>query len=134
MNQLARRLNRLSHFLNDNFDLNHGGCCFFALCLAELLEKDNIPYVTIVVDSDSFNDIRDYSDGFYHIAISIDNIPINFNPDKIPDDLVYNQFKATASDLKFVYTHGSWSDTYDKHHNVFIKRIIAAYYNDYVHQ
>lgn len=124
----------MSRFLNDNFDLNPGGCCFFALCLAELLEKDKIPFTVVVIDSDSFGNIRDYSDGCYHVVISIDNSPVNFIPDKIPDDLTYNQFNATAADLKYIYMHGSWSSDYDKYHNVFIKRIIEAYYNDYVHQ
>lgn len=106
------------------------------MCLAELLEKDGIPYIVIVIDRDSFKNIRDYSDGCYHVIIDIDNNPINFNPDALPDDedLVYNKFEATAADLRYVYLHGSWNDIYSKHHNMFIKRIIEAYYNDYVHQ
>ena len=47
---LAERLNKLCRFLDEEYDVNCGGCCYIAYCLARLLSRDKFKFKVIIYE------------------------------------------------------------------------------------
>ena len=47
---LSHQLDKLCKFLDEVYNINCGGCCYVAACLAECLQKDNISYQVVVLE------------------------------------------------------------------------------------
>lgn len=128
---LSHRLDRLCKFLDEVYDINCGGCCYVAACLAECLQKDNISYQVVVIECPEgivkFSKIKK---SCYHYFLSINNNDINGYED-IGDD-EYDVFDNISSRSLFNhYKKCSWNSWYDSNKNKFIKKIIKQYYEDF---
>ena len=42
--ELAAQLNKMCKVLDKRYQINYGGCCYLAYCIAELLEKDGFKF------------------------------------------------------------------------------------------
>ena len=75
---LAERLNKLCRFLDEEYDINAGGCCYVAYCLAKLLSKDKFKFRVIIYEDYELEDrFSEISGSHYHYAIGIGNYTIN---------------------------------------------------------
>ncbi|MGN0967328.1 MAG: hypothetical protein ACI4OP_07130 [Candidatus Coprovivens sp.] len=125
---LAERLNKVCTFLDDTYDINAGGCCYIAYCLAKLLERDNMKYKIVVYEDykigGTFNQL---SVGHYHYAIALGRAIINPMDD---DTFVINKYQVSSSDILKHYNREDWNDCYDTSKNLFINKILKNFYYD----
>ena len=86
---LAERLNNLCRFLDEEYEINVGGCCYIAYCLAKLLSKDKFKFRVIVYEDYELEDkFSEISESHYHYAIGIGNYTIN--PAECDEDFCKN--------------------------------------------
>lgn len=131
LKELSVKLDKLCKFLDEVYDINCGGCCFVAACLAECLQKDNISYQVVVLECPEgivkFSKIKR---SCCHYFLSINNNDIN-GYDDIGDD-EYQVFNGVSYRSLFNhYKKCGWNNMYDRDKNKFIKTIIKRYYEDF---
>lgn len=125
---LAHKLNYLCDFLEMTYDINSGGCCYIASCIAHLLELDNINYLVAVTDveCDSFYDINCSQ---RHYFLILNNVSINRND--YDNYVVFNG--VCAKDLLDHYHECDWNDFYNTFKNKFIYKTIVRFYKDFTY-
>jgi hypothetical protein len=128
---LSHQLDKLCKFLDEVYDINCGGCCYVAACLAECLQKDNISYQVVVIECPEgivkFSKIKR---SCCHYFLSINNNDINGYEDVGDDE--YGVFDNISSRSLFNhYKKYSWNSCYNSNKNKFIKKIIKQYYEDF---
>lgn len=128
---LSHQLDKLCKFLDEMYDINCGGCCYVAACLAECLQKDNISYQVVVLECPE--DIVKFSKikrSCCHYFLSINNNDIN-GYENVGDD-EYSVFDNISFRSLFNhYKKCSWNSFYNSNKNKFIKKIIKQYYEDF---
>lgn len=127
---LAERLNNLCKFLDEEYDINAGGCCYIAYCLAKLLSKDKFKFRVIVYEDYELKDkFSEISESHYHYAIGIGNYTIN--PTECDEDFCRNiYYNVRASEILNHYKNNSWNEYYNSTKNKFIFKIIRVFYDD----
>lgn len=105
------------------FDINCGGCCYIAYCVARLLERDNIPFLTVVYNC-NYDEFYDIDCSCYHYAILVGERIINgFDEDD------YTTFaNVTSKDLLDHYKECDWNCVYNTWYNTFLFHIINMFY------
>ena len=131
LKELSARLDKLCKFLDELYDINCGGCCYVAACLAECLQKDNISYQVVVLECPE--DIVKFSKiqrSCCHYFLSINNNDINgYNE---VEDYEYQVFDNVSYRSLFNhYKKCGWNTFYNREKNKFIKNIIKRYYEDF---
>jgi hypothetical protein len=117
--ELFKQLNALCEKLDYKYDINRGGCCYVAACLAEQLEKYNIPYTAI-----------QYGLG-NHFSIKVSDRYLNrcdYKKNEINN--TYEPFES-FKDLLHYYHHHTWNETYEPKYNGCVKKAIKAVFNKY---
>lgn len=116
---LAYNLNELCSDLDEHYDINNGGCCFVAACIAECLEKYDIEFSVLVYDC--------YENEFNEIDCSHYHYMIVFN-DTIINNMSYcSGTLYTYVDSEMIFQHFnecSWNETYDTTLNDNVKKQI----------
>ena len=129
---LAERLNNLCKFLDEEYEINVGGCCYIAYCLAKLLSKDKFKFSVIVYEDYELEDkFSEISESHYHYAIGIGSYTINSaecDEDKSFYRNVY--YNVRASEILNHYKNRSWNKCYNSAKNRFIFRTIQVFYDD----
>lgn len=130
---IYKGLDAICDCLNKLYLTNCGGCCYVAYCIAQLLEKDSIPFDVIVFEDYDFDDFSEIYEECYHIAICLntdEDMYIinqgNFSLDR------YTIFKNVSSnDLFKYYNRFKWNRTYEVFRNKFIKYVIRLLYENF---
>ena len=116
--ELFKRLNQLCNYLSDEYCINCGGCCYVAACLAEQLERVNIPFKVI-----------HYNYYSCHYAIKVSDRYLN------RDDYRKREISETldcSSEYLFqIYNKHTWNDTYDVDNNNKVKQAIREVFRKY---
>lgn len=108
-NELFTKINQRCSELDDECNINWGGCCYVAAILAELLETANIPFKVI-----------HYNKCGCHYAIKVSDRYLNRGHYKYWE---IGEILEVSSDYLYdVYDDGDWNDHYD-----------SEEYNDYVY-
>lgn len=129
---LAEKLNSFCNFLNDEYNINYGGCCYVAYCIAKLLSRDNIYFKLVVYEYyDLEEKFKDVSESHYHYAISLEDIIINECDCEDNDDLYRVDYIVKASEILSHYKKRSWNSNYDCSKNNFIYKSIKSFYEDF---
>ena len=68
---IYKGLDAICKCLNTLYNINNGGCCYVAYCIAQLLEKDSIPFDVVVFDDFDADSLSELDEECYHIAIRI---------------------------------------------------------------
>lgn len=115
--ELFKHLNELCREMDNQYNINSGGCCYVAMIIAEQLERHNIPYTV-------------YRYIFpCHFVIKVSDRYINrsdFNNSKCIID------NCTSDDLYEIYYNEEWNRTYDKQiYNHLVKLRIKALFRKY---
>lgn len=147
IHSIVADLNDLCLQLDDNFNINNGGCCYVAYEIARHLDKLGIEYELKIYDdynknqeainkeiiTKHCNKCKDtsivglHSCNHYFLFIkgagSINEERENF----------YNCNKYSISNInhkhiKWVYRHGLWNDTYQVANNSIIKKLVNLYF------
>ena len=114
--ELFKRINALCEKLDYKYDINRGGCCYVAACLAEQLEIHNIPFKAI-----------QYGLG-NHFSIKVSDRYLN------RCDYKKNEIKGyleSSKELFDNYYDHTWNETYEPKYNGCVKKAIKAVFNKY---
>ena len=117
--ELFKQLNALCKELDYKYDINRGGCCYVASCLAEQLEIHNIPYKAI-----------QYGLG-NHFSIKVSDRYLNrcdYRKSEINSGC--ESFKL-SKDLFDYYYNNTWNETYEPRYNGCVKKAIKAVFDKY---
>ena len=136
---LASRLNRLLNKLHDEFELNCGGCCFAAYCVAKLLEEDDFKYSLIVFDSEydlkQYSELSELPDVMEHYGLVLDYDDVTntetINCEEDDFDLYYQTFNVTSKDILDCYLNNEWNSCYQTTNNTFVQSLIERIYYEF---
>ena len=120
-NELFTALNKLCNEMDFEYDTGCGGCCFVAACLAENLERNNIPFEVIRLVSPC------------HYFIKVSDRYINRC-----DFYIHNSYKEIldyydSEDLFNKYYSEDWNPTYNRRWNLIVSTRIKALFRKYEH-
>ena len=130
---IVKRLNNLCKYLNREFSINYGGCCYVAYVIAKLLESDGIDFKLIVYDEYTIREksLREFSENHYHYSISIEGrFDINDDGCKRDNSLIRNEFKARSKEMLKHYKRYEWNSCYRTRQNSFIFKILKMSYDN----
>lgn len=114
--ELFKQLNALCEKLDYKYDINRGGCCYVAACLAEQLEIHNIPFKAI-----------QYGFG-NHFCIKVSDRYLNRCDYKKKE---INGYLKSSKELFDNYYNNTWNETYEPKYNGCVKDTIKAVFNKY---
>lgn len=129
---LVERLNKLCKFLDEEYDINVGGCCYVAYCLAKLLSKDRFKFKIIIYEDYKLeNRFSKISESHYHYAIGIGKYIIN-SAECDEDESLYRNIYYNVRPSKILnhYKNCDWNECYNSAKNKFIFRTIQVFYDD----
>ena len=131
---IYRGLDAICECLNTLYNTNSGGCCYIAYCIAQLLEKDSIPFDVIVFDDFDAETLSELSEECYHIAIRIviddEDYIINQGDFELDDEITVFE-NVTSDDLFKYYKRFKWNRVYEVFRNKFIKYVITLLYENF---
>lgn len=144
------KLNSLCDFLDENYDINWGGCCFVAYAIAKQLDRYNIPYELYVYDKEYVKDqkliseevrsnIQNYEDtnsvvGDYtcnHYFLKILDYGFINQSEFTEEHLMYKIDEITYHDINWIYENGDWNDNYNDEYNNQIIEFINTLFKEY---
>lgn len=144
---LYRSVNNLCEFLDTEYNINNGGCCFIAALLAKHLDHLKIPYNLVVYDDFG----RDIESIQYEVFVKVKNSSYrnsvtgkstcshyclyiigagevnsgNFSGYK------YTIKDVCSSNIRWIYRCGKWNPCYDTANNNTIKSIVKSFFKRY---
>ena len=138
--KLKTELNRLFVFLDKNYNINWGGCCWLTYCLASNLERLNIPYSLVIYDgegdaTEAANNIFERYPQFptgdetaSHYTLKVRGLGI-LNKSKGDPFIIVPD--VDADDIHWIYTEGDWNNCYDYRLNNEIKNLVDTVFKIY---
>ena len=117
--ELFTALNKLCNEMDFQYDTACGGCCFVTACLAENLERNNIPFKIVKIDSPC------------HYFIKVSDRYINRCGFYIRN--TYNEilYWYNSKDLFNEYYNEDWNSTYSRRWNLIVSTRIRALFRKY---
>jgi hypothetical protein len=115
--KLFTKLNQLCLELDNKYNINNGGCCYVAACIAEQLESFNIPF-----------EIVHYDICGCHYAIKVSDRYINRSDYKKKE--IYEILDYSSEEMFDIYYHGDWNNTYERKYNSIVHRKIKKLFNE----
>ena len=139
-------LNQLCQLLNDDYDINRGGCCYITYLIAKNLDRLHIPYKLVIFDRYP-KDIKAikkelYKQRFhrtYYKSVtgihSCSHYCLQIGENLINASDYFEFYKYVISDINakhilWIYKHGVWNNNYDVRNNLTVKRIINNYFKN----
>ena len=115
---LFKQLNQLCSKLSEKYNINSGGCCYVAACLAEQLELANVPFKVI-----------HYNEYHCHYAIKVSDRYLN--RDDYRKREISEILDCSSEYLFQIYNKRTWNDTYDVDNNNKVKQAIREVFRKY---
>lgn len=146
LQSLCEKLVEACEEFNEDFDVNHGGCCYLALAIAKEFDKRGISYTLIVDSHDDMNEEtiaeevlnrtrnlgeEDSVIGYHtrsHYYLLCNGTPINEN------GYYEYEIEIPVTDylpIKWIYEHGDWNEDYDPRFNKYIRLYIKQIFKQY---
>ncbi len=134
--ELVSKLNKLCKNLHEKYDINYGGCCYIAYCIARICEYLEFEFNLIVFDDeydlDEYEELNDLPT-MSHYAIMLDDSEdgeiINCEDHWFNHYYKRRYFKVKSRDiLKYYLTHEPWNKRYNTKNNSSIRLIIEDFY------
>lgn len=122
MEFLVGQLNYIANEFDWLYNMNSGGCCFFAYRIAYWLEKYGIDYYFIIQDE----------------KLIVDNIGKHYCLQLLPHQLYINKsekythiksLKRTSNQILDYYNNSEWSEKYNSSNNDYVVRCIDRVFN-----
>lgn len=138
--KLKTELNRLFSFLDKNYNINWGGCCWLTYCLAYNLERLDIPYSLVIYDGEgdseeAYNNIVERWTSFptgdetaSHYTLKVRGLGILNKSKGDPFILVHD---VDSEDIRWIYDEGSWNECYNSRLNDEIKNLVDTVFKIY---
>lgn len=137
MNQLLQRLDELATYYHRKYDLNHGGCCWYAYEIARFCDKHGISYQVEISNPAGDVTIEDAMQlsklrtnftgpGVRHVWLKFEEGTVNYGGDET--DLL---FDWNSLELKHFYRHNEWNNSFECEHKPAIQRAIRLAFKQY---
>ena len=115
--KLFTKLNQLCLELDNKYNINCGGCCYIAACIAEQLERFDIPF-----------EIVHYDICGCHYAIKVSDRYINRSDYKKKE--IYEILDYSSEEMFDIYYNGDWNSTYERKYNSIVHRKIKKLFDE----
>lgn len=116
--ELFKQVNKLCYNLDNKYNINCGGCCYVAACIAEQLELKGIPFKVIHYDLYGC-----------HFAIKVSDRYLNRSDYKKKEITEISNW--TSKDLFRHYHKEDWNSTYKPKNNRTVKNSIKSIFSKY---
>lgn len=107
------------------YSINWGGCCYVCCCIAEVLEKHNIPFKLVIYNCPDVS-FEELDASCTHYAIELNGTVINKSTEsnyKVYDNITYES-------LMYHYIDNEWNDIYNTKNNKLVKQLIKLCFNE----
>ena len=146
LENLVEDLNVLCDRLDQDYNINYGGCCFVAYLMVKHFEKIGLHPILIVesdcedIDENDFLDcVRTRSGNCqglksqtcYHYFIYIPEIDKYVNSGTIYEEYLYEFQGLSAKDVHWIYKTGDWNREYNRKNSPMVGRKIAQVFRKY---
>lgn len=148
LNKLAEILNDIAIKCDAEYDVNFGGCCFFASLVAKYLSSLGIKYKLVIYDNQTAEakklevrkDIRSgnkntiYHDIVFsasHYAIELENGKIINGGGYDDGDRYMSVAYIPAKRIKWMYDNGEWNHRYKRRYNPIVGKLVKQAFNRY---
>ncbi len=133
---ISKKLNNLCRYLNEEYNINYGGCCLVTYIISKLLKKDNFKF-KIIVWSDYNLSVKNFSEineAQFHYAINLGRYNINSgNCSKISylHRFIFND--VSPSDILKHYKNNNycWNRSYNTSNNNLVFKLLKISYESF---
>lgn len=129
---ISKRLNETCKYLSYWCNINNGGCCYIAYCIARLLEKENIPFIVKVNGVPKTNKLRELKHNGNHYYICIGRNDINKLKWLRKRVVIYNSTSSRM--LLYHYNKHLWNEEYNYHYNYIVQKILNFTFYDCIRE
>lgn len=148
IHSLCKSINNLCDFLDTEYNINNGGCCFIASLLATHLDKLGIPYDLITYSY--FEKDLDYIQ--YEVSSKVKNKSYRksvtgnhtcehyslfikgageINEGDFDNFVRYVIKDVQGSNIRWIYRNGTWNTDYNTCNNKAVKNIVKSFFKQY---
>lgn len=145
---LRTSINRLCEFLDEEYNINSGGCCFIASLLSKHLDNLKVPYSLVAYDYIERDEyciqyevskkvknkfVRGSVTGIHscnHYCLYIEGAG-EINSGEFENCSRYVIKDIKSSNIQWIYKNGKWNDRYSIDNNKAIKNIIKSFFKQY---
>ena len=125
---LVLRLNAICKCLNTLYNINWGGCCWIAYCIADILHNKGINYTLVICDEFPVTDFKKLDCSVNHIYIEVDGESINKGDfESCEISKIHN---VSPEEIENYYNKGRWCSIYNRYKNTFIQKLINDMINN----
>ena len=150
LKRLKWSLNSLCKFLDENYDINSGGCCLLTYLIAVNLEKLGVKY-DLIIYNDRAKNLKGITREIIkmeeeesiessvikggtctHYTLKIHRAGIINKEDYNPDHYFeYRINKINSNNIKWIYEKGFWNSYYDTANSASIQNIIKSFFEQF---
>lgn len=146
LENLVKDLNTLCDRLDQDYNINFGGCCFVAYLMMKHFEKIGLHPILVIesdcekIDEDNFLECVHTRSGncqglkdqtCYHYFIYIPEIDEYVNLSEFYEDYIYKFQGLSAKDVHWIYKTGNWNSNYNRKNSPMVGRKIAQVFRKY---
>ena len=146
LENLVKDLNILCDRLDQDYNINFGGCCFVAYLMMKHFEKIGLHPILVIdndcekIDEDDFLDCVHTRSGncqgiknqtCYHYFVYIPEIDEYVNSGEFYEDSLYKFQGLSAKDVHWIYRTGDWNSNYNRKNSPMVGRKIAQVFRQY---
>jgi hypothetical protein len=146
LENLVKDLNVLCDRLDQDYNINFGGCCFVAYLMMKHFEKIGLHPTLIIesdcgdIDGDDFLDcVRTRSGNCqglkdqtcFHYFVYIPEVDKYVNSGEFYEEYLYKFRGLSAKDVHWIYKTGDWNVNYDRKNSPMVGRKIAQVFKKY---
>ena len=146
LENLVKDLNVLCDRLDQDYNINFGGCCFVAYLMMKHFEKIGLHPTLIIesdcgdIDGDDFLDcVRTRSGNCqglkdqtcFHYFVYISEVDKYVNSGEFYEEYLYKFRGLSAKDVHWIYKTGDWNVNYDRKNSPMVGRKIAQVFKKY---
>lgn len=124
-------MNTLCESLHTLYDINFGGCCYTAYCIAKALEQFNVEFSLVVFDRIQnlkyIKSIKDLHGSVDHCAIVLPDNANKYqmiNCDSEDFKGCYQTYATSSSEILEYYLSNEWNDRYNSDYNTLVQHQI----------
>ena len=121
------------------YEINSGGCCYTAYCIAKMLEQLEVKFSVIIFDDRQplrlRKSIQELQGSVCHCALMIEDPtgaqhPVNCDPYDFKNE--YRIYQASAKNLLDYYLNYTWNDRYDTEYNSLVQTQIERICHEFI--
>lgn len=147
--ELIETINAVAATCEEKFNINSGGCCYFAYLVARELDKRKIKYKLAIEDwtfskkfcktnrlkaRKALKSRQSYVDGnslvnCNHFTLMVGGKLVNYESSWGREVILISY--VNSEDIDWIYKAGRWNDFYKRKNNPIVERMVIKAFNEY---